>query len=955
MATAAEIQANIDKLTNNMGRFDRITNGGDTETVVTDNEVVPSVANLYRQIRGGFLQAPVDFTTGLTPGDGSFTVSYLGAIYSALPSALPFTTTGTFNPAQWAMVFRPQSGVWYVDPAGDDANPGNSPASPVLTLTRAAVLAGAGDMVLLKRGGLWRETAAFVAGVTLEPYGRGMRPVISAQDLVTSFTLNDGGPAYTFTITLPAGAEDRAYPGVWEDNRRLTEVKVGDAGIGNDAAAIAAVKATPGTFFFLGPGSYTAGWSAGSKTYHIHASDGGNPNSNGKVYEAYKREFVISSSALYRDIRIQNGFHHDGFSGAMEGGSLERLARHGGLPSTPQYTDVLSIGDNPAYIGGAFFHSNPTSLQPDAIYTRCTAVGESLNGTAFYQHGQTVGVHRRLNTFLRDCAAYNVNTCINFDEVESVHVDGFKARNFNSLVSVSNNGAALLRNIDAKGGSGGTGDGGRILTSSSSGSLEIRDSEIEFRSIGMFFTSASFGPMEIYDTKLVHVTEPVAGSTNLIAWANNATLNRFWLERCTLINPTEAPSKLVRGNTISDLRVRDCLLVGVSPTCVLGTTDTPLGTFDADARAICISREKAIASYDENGVTLKYGVYKPGDDIFSGVFHAGSARQPRRYIAVGDKIVGTTSGTATMRDWSVLGTPTSHLNAVTAFTNSAGSATHFIAVGNDGLIMRSDTSGANWVVVGAALTSEHLRAVWANDAGTVLVAVGDSGTVVLSDDYGLTWSEATTPDTTRDLYGVACDRPGTSWVACGAEGRVITSSDGDVWSESTVDTSTWRTAYFVGSTFLIGGDIGKLRTSTDNGSTWTTRTTGTMNSLRGFAWSGGGNLTAVARQTYMNPNGFVFQLDFTDTFLRTTDTGATWTIDKQTVSMELNAIVGGLNPMDSYGGGNDFIFSNNHFIAVGESQAVVMSQNSNWTLRRFLSGDTVDRSETFEKWLERTY
>lgn len=105
MATADQIQTGVTKLISNMDRLDRITNGGDTETVQTDDEVVPSVSNLFRQIRdnSGYL-VPVAFTSGLTVSTSAFTVEHSGEVYAARPSEVPFTTTSTFDANQWFLV-----------------------------------------------------------------------------------------------------------------------------------------------------------------------------------------------------------------------------------------------------------------------------------------------------------------------------------------------------------------------------------------------------------------------------------------------------------------------------------------------------------------------------------------------------------------------------------------------------------------------------------------------------------------------------------------------------------------------------------------------------------------------------------------------------------------------------------------------------------------------------------
>lgn len=859
-------------------------------------------------------------------------------------------TQQTYRVESSALVRKPvrrAPAVFYVSNGGSDSAAGLSPEHPLQTISAASAAAQAGDVVCLERGGVWRESPTFAAGVTVRTYGSGLKPIISAQDVVSTFTVaNTGAPAYKFTVTLPEGTAARSYPGVWEDGRRLREYRIGKDGLATNADVRAAVKANAGSFGFL---SWTTdplsdssgGWAAGSCEYIIHASDGSNPNSNGKIYETPVRARPVNGGAEFHEIRLHLGYHHDGVYVPMVGGSIERLARHGNLPAVPTFKGVTVIGDNPAYTGGGFFHSNPTSLADDAVYDGCIVVGEGLNGIAFYQHGAVSGDHVRLQTYVRDSAAYNVATCLGFDEVEQVFVDNFRARNFGTLLKVSSSGTALLRGIDAKGGSGGTGTEARLLGSSpSSSSVTIRDSDIEYRSVSMFFTSSVLGSIEVYDTNLVHVTDFIAGNDNSIAWSTGS-ISRLWLERCRVIAPNEAEPYLIRATSAPDVRIRDCLFVGVSTDSEINGTTTAVEALDSGARAVSISREKAIAKYNEDGVELKYGVYEPGDNIFADVTYPGSSRQPRRYVAVGDVIAASMNGVSRPSGWTVIDTPSSFLNSVT-FSNG-GDGTCFVAVGNDGLIMRSNSVGESWSVVGTGVTSENLNAVWSMDAAGTMVAVGDNGTVLRSTDAGQTWAAATTSDTTRDLYGVASNRAGTQWVACGEDGRVITSTDGDTWSEQTLGSRTFRCAYhFNDATFMIGGDTGTLYTSA-NGTLFTLRTTNTYNSITAFGWNGGGSVTAVARQQYL----------YADTVLETSDSGATWTVSDQTFPFEVTGITGPLHPMESYGSGNDEPYSQGRTVVVGDSQAIAIHMEGSWGVSRLLESSTTDTGETYERWLSR--
>ena len=821
------------------------------------------------------------------------------------------------------------SRTWFVSNSGNDGNDGLSPATAFLTLDKAASVAVSGDSVRLARGSVFRETANFSAGVTVETFGAGLRPIITGQDIVTEFAIYGSGPAYTFTIDLSAVAANRGYPGVWEDGIRLAEV-----------ASIAACEATPGSFFFAGPGSHAGGWAAGIKTYYVHPSDSSDPGSNNKLYEVYARiRAANSTGAKYNGIRFQSGWHHDGVAVPMTDCSIERIARHGNLPSIPQFRDVTVIDTNPAYTGGGLFHSNPGSLMPDCIYDGCIAVSSGYNGIAFYSHGPVAGVPIRERVTLKDCSAYNVATCIVFDDVKSVDVSGFRARNFGAF-SKQNlpESVVTVRSANLKGGVGGAGNNARFIAGgvNADALLIIKDSYVEYSSQHLLYSSGGLQRFEMYDSQFVLRTSRIAGSAPSFARAVNTPLPKLWMHRCRVILPN-GYDRFIEATAAPDIQIRDCLFVGGVTDSMIGGVATPLSALDPENRVVMISREKAIASdTPEDGITLHQCVYNPGDWIFSAIAHPGGSRQPRTYVAVGDRIITSLQA---MDKWNEIATPSSHLNAVCY--NSGGDGTAYIAVGDNGLIMRSDTAGKVWSEVGVGITTEHLRGVWAMAGAGLVVAVGDNGTVLRSTDGGTTWALAASSGTTRTMRSVASNRAGTIWVAAGSDGYIIRSTDGDTWTETSLGSDEWYAIYRTGADaqFVVGGDKGAVRTS-DDGVTWTPRTTGTKNRVVGFAW-GEGQTVAVCRQTTY----------FTDTFLESSDNGNTWTISETTVPFEVRGVVGPLNPM--YSGASDSPYLNMAFMAVGESQSVARRLRKTWNAQRILDTNVLDRSETLEKHLQR--
>ena len=102
------------------------------------------------------------------------------------------------------LVVGPTAGstTYYVDSLkGDDANVGTTPESPWRSLAKVNSFKFApGDIVLLRRGSLWREQLNFPssgspdAPIAIDAYGEGERPLINGADLVdaASWTQSPG-------------------------------------------------------------------------------------------------------------------------------------------------------------------------------------------------------------------------------------------------------------------------------------------------------------------------------------------------------------------------------------------------------------------------------------------------------------------------------------------------------------------------------------------------------------------------------------------------------------------------------------------------------------------------------------------------------------------------------------------------------------------------------------------
>ena len=346
MATAAEIQAKMGELSGNMDKLDTIVNGDENATVATDGGVTPTVSKLFRTIRESLFKPPVAFASGLSATDGSFTVEKDGLVYAALPSETPFTTTGTFNEAQWFLVFghfdfsdvadikanaamvyaagsvlfaraegfsfrvassgasdfnmQADSGLklyrvasldeWvYVDKdAGDDSNDGLSEGAALQTLGAIPIRDGMRVRLVASSAAHWREEVdwSMYNDLTLEGWGDIVTyglPKIDGTDVVTG--------SYDTSADRGDGLTD-AYSVSWTHSitigaRNFTPCVFEGGEMLQFATSASNCNATPGTFWHDMPVT------GAPVVIYIHPKGSTNPNSDGKLYEITKRHEVI--------------------------------------------------------------------------------------------------------------------------------------------------------------------------------------------------------------------------------------------------------------------------------------------------------------------------------------------------------------------------------------------------------------------------------------------------------------------------------------------------------------------------------------------------------------------------------------------------------------------------------------------------------------------------------------
>jgi RHS repeat-associated protein len=255
------------------------------------------------------------------------------------------------------------------------------------------------------------------------------------------------------------------------------------------------------------------------------------------------------------------------------------------------------------------------------------------------------------------------------------------------------------------------------------------------------------------------------------------------------------------------------------------------------------------------------------------------------------------------------------LNAVTY----AYATKIFIAVGNNGVIMTSP-DGINWTYQ-TSNTSENLYGV-AYDM--YALAVGENGTALYSFLFCTDWTPVYPEiNTNNTLFCVAEESNVSDWVVAGANGTIFTLTGyGGHWTDRSVNISQtfYGVDYLIYYKYIIVGSGGVLFTS-DGGSSWTKRASGTSQTLRGVAF---GYPVSVA----VGDNGVIL----------TSEDDINWTSRTSAINTSLTSVV--------Y---CSFINGKRVFVAVGKKGKILTSPDGIvWTsrssgVRNDLSGVTYDK------------
>lgn len=219
-----------------------------------------------------------------------------------------------------------------------------------------------------------------------------------------------------------------------------------------------------------------------------------------------------------------------------------------------------------------------------------------------------------------------------------------------------------------------------------------------------------------------------------------------------------------------------------------------------------------------------------------------SARAGKRIVAVGNHGIVLLSDTDGADFRQAKSVPVrSALTAVFFIDEKTG-----WAVGQWGVVLRTDDAGESWALQRHDMSVDQpLFSVWFRDRQRGY-AVGLWSLMIATVDGGKTWTQIALPPPAgrkkadRNLLKIFANRMGTLFVAA-EQGMVLKSYDGEHWTY--IDTgykgSFWTGIVLNNGTILVGGLRGTIYRTTDDGRSWREAKSEFKSSITDFAEAGG--------------------------------------------------------------------------------------------------------------------
>jgi photosystem II stability/assembly factor-like uncharacterized protein len=219
-----------------------------------------------------------------------------------------------------------------------------------------------------------------------------------------------------------------------------------------------------------------------------------------------------------------------------------------------------------------------------------------------------------------------------------------------------------------------------------------------------------------------------------------------------------------------------------------------------------------------------------------------STRAGKRIVAVGDHGIVLLSDTDGADFRQAKSVPVrSTLTAVCFVDEKTG-----WAVGQWGVVLRTDDAGETWTVQRSDTTTDRpLFSVYFKDRNRGW-AIGLWSLVLETKDGGKTWNTVQIPPppgrkrADRNLEKIFANRMGTLFIAA-EQGLVLWSYDGEKWNyvNTGYKGSFWTGISLNNGTLLVGGLRGTIYRSNDDGRSWKESKTTLTSSITDFAEAGG--------------------------------------------------------------------------------------------------------------------
>lgn len=225
--------------------------------------------------------------------------------------------------------------------------------------------------------------------------------------------------------------------------------------------------------------------------------------------------------------------------------------------------------------------------------------------------------------------------------------------------------------------------------------------------------------------------------------------------------------------------------------------------------------------------------------------------------------------------------------------------------GQNGLILYSSSSSANWVLQNIA-SKKNLNGLYFVTSGIGWV-VGDNGTLGRTVSAGDTWNMLTSP-TTENLNSVHAYSQLIAW-AVGDSGTILKTTNGITWSikNSGVTANLNKVHFYDQQVGWAVGDNGTILKTTDGGTVWVAQTSGVTSNLRsvhfwglsyGFAVGDNGTIlkTADGGATWGDVSGNIFESSvYTRWYTDFNDVCLIPTIDEHVINEEVTSQFDGVN------------------------------------------------------------